>query len=137
MWSFFEDFLKQNSKSIDNQWFIWKYFFEDFLKKNEGIEKSGGFRQKRVVLRSGILVLFFCKSAFTLKFFVKIASSNKNTQPTPIIYSINWILNHACPMKRLYAYPKRSANINIIFLGHKCPSMSHKCSWIIFLNVHK
>ncbi len=69
---------------------MWKYFFEDFLKKNEGIEKSGGFRQKRVVLRSGILVLFFCKSAFTLKFFVKIASSNKKcTTYTYNIYSIS------------------------------------------------
>ena len=34
-------------------------FFEDFLKKNEGIENYGGFRQKRLVLRSGILWYFF------------------------------------------------------------------------------
>ena len=34
-------------------------FFEDFLKENEEIEKYRGFRQKRLVLRSGILVLFF------------------------------------------------------------------------------
>ena len=108
------------------------------MKKNKGIEKYGGFRQKRLVLRSGILWYFLCLSAFTSKFFVKIASSDKKcTTYTYNIYSINWILNHACPMKRLYAYPKRSANINIIFLGHKYPSMSHKCSWIIFLNFHK
>ena len=30
-------------------------FFEEFLKGNEGIEKYRGFRQKRLVLKSGIL----------------------------------------------------------------------------------
>ena len=48
-------------------------FFEEFLKENEEIEKYRGFRQKRLVLRSGILVLFFCLSAFKLKLFVKLA----------------------------------------------------------------
>ena len=46
-------------------------FFEEFLKENEEIEKYRGFRQKRLVLRSGILWYFFVFVRINIEVFCK------------------------------------------------------------------